>query len=294
MSMNTTDSSMAGKICMITGANSGIGKETALGLAKAGATVVMVSRNPSKGRRAQDEIKQLSGNPSIDLFLADLSSLQSVRQLAADFQQKYHQLHVLINNAGGVFTVRRLSVDGIEKTLAVNYLSVFLLTDLLLDTLKASAPARIINVSSDIHYSAQIDLDDLPMAKQYSTLKAYGRSKLALVLFTYELAKRLEGTGVTANCLHPGVVATNIWSQPLPEFLRPLITLISKRFGIPAEEGAQTSLYLATSPEVAGVNGKYFEKCKEKSSARLSYDPVLQQRLWEISEELTREKINTQ
>lgn len=289
--MSATGDNMAGKVCLVTGANSGIGKVTALELARAGATVVMVCRNPSKGSAAQREIRQRSGNETVDLLLADLSSLQAVRQLATDFQQKYQQLHVLINNAGGPFMQRRLNVDGFEKTLVVNYFSVFLLTNLLLDMLKTSAPARIINVSSVAHFSAQLDLDDLQMTKRYSVFNAYGRAKLALILFSYELAKRLEGSGVTVNCLHPGVVATNIWSQPLPEFLRPLVGLFSRGFGITPEEGAQTMLFLATSSEVEHVTGKYFEKCQEKQSARSTYDSELQQRLWNISDEITRGKI---
>ncbi len=278
---------LAGKICLVTGANSGIGKETALGLAKLGATVVMVCRNRARGMQAQSEIKQQSGNNNVDLLLADLSSQQAIRQLATEFQQKYTQLHVLVNNAGTVFARRQVSEDGIEMTLAVNYLSGFLLTNLLLDTIKASAPARIINVSSTAQSEGFIELDDLQMTKHYRILKAYAQSKLANVLFTYALAQQMEGTGVTANCLHPGVVATNIWARPLPRFLWPLVNIVASRFGISPQQGAQTPLYLASSPEVAGVTGKYFVRCKERQTAAISYDKTVQQRLWEISVELT-------
>jgi len=182
---------------------------------------------------------------------------------------------------------RQLSVDGLEMTFALNHLAGFLLTNLLLDVLKASVPARIINVSSIAQAEGFIDLDDLQANKKYHIMRAYGQSKLANVLFTYALAQRLEGTGVTVNCLHPGTVVTNIWSRPLPGFLKPLGTTLAKPFGITAEEGAQTSLYLASSPEVEGVTGKYFYKCKERPSANISYDVAVQQQLWEKSAELT-------
>jgi NAD(P)-dependent dehydrogenase (short-subunit alcohol dehydrogenase family) len=207
--MSITRTNMQGKICLVTGANSGIGKATVMGLARQGATVIMVSRNAAKGEAARDELRAKSGNSAIDLLLADLSSQQSIRQLAENFKQRYTQLHVLINNAGGYYMKRQESPDGLEMTLAVNYLAPFLLTNLLLDTLKASAPARIINVSSTAQASNFIDMDDLQATKHYSGGRAYGQSKLAEVLFTYELARRLQGTGVTANCLHPGFVASN-------------------------------------------------------------------------------------
>ena len=285
--MPEANTNMSNKICLVTGANSGIGKATALGLAQLGATVVMVCRNSDKGEVARKEIQARSGNSKIDLFSADLSSQQAVRQLVQDFQQKYTQLHVLVNNAGGVFTQGKVSPDGIEMTLAVNHLASFLLTNLLLDTIKASAPARIVNVSSQAHASGFIDLDDLQGKRKYALLRAYAQSKLANVLFTYALARRLEGTGVTVNCLHPGVVATNIWSSALPGWLRFLGT-ISHLFGIPAEQGALTSIYLASSPEVEGVTGKYFDKCEAVSSAKISYDQEIQERLWAISETLTQ------
>ena len=284
--MPTLNTSMQGKICIVTGANSGIGKATALGLAQMGATIVTVCRNQVKGEEAQNEIKEKSGNDAVDLMLADLSSQASIRQLAENFQQHYQQLHVLINNAGGVNLSRRETVDGLEMTFAVNYLAPFLLTNLLLDKLKTSAPARIVNVSSESHQSGYIKMDDLELEKGYRLMRAYGQSKLALVLFTYELARRLQGTGVTANCLHPGFVATNIGQNGVGSVGRSIVKLIFSRLGISPEEGAKTSIYLASSPEIEGVTGKYFVKSIPVRSAPISYDETLQRQLWEVSAKL--------
>ncbi len=277
---------MQGKICLITGANSGIGKATALGLARQGATVVLVSRDAARGAAARDELRAQSGNSAIDLLQADLSSQQAVRQLAQDFQQRYPQLHVLINNAGSYYTNRQESPDGLEMTFAVNYLAPFLLTNLLLDTLKASVPARIINVSSAAQAGNFIDIDDLQATARYNGWRAYGQSKLAEVLFTYELAHRLQGTGVTVNCLHPGFVASNFGQSNANPLARPFMKLVFSMLGIATEEGAKTSLYLATSPDVESVTGKYFVKSVPKRSAPLSYDEALQYQLWEKSEHL--------
>ena len=277
---------MQGKICLITGANSGIGKATALGLAKMGATVVLVSRDRARGEQAQSEIKAQSGNRNIDLLLADLSSQKSIRQLADDFKQRYSQLHVLINNAGVFSPRKRLTVDGIDMVFAVNQLAPFLLTNLLLDVLKASAPARIVNVSSGSHEANYLRLVDLQSEKHYRPMRAYGQSKLALVLFTYELARRLDGTGVTANCLHPGFVATNIAQRGLP----PPVRLLAKPiflFGISPEQGARTSIYLASSPDVEGVTGKYFVKSVPRQSAPLTHDESLQHKLWQVCAVMT-------
>jgi NAD(P)-dependent dehydrogenase (short-subunit alcohol dehydrogenase family) len=271
---------------MVTGANSGIGKATALGLAQMGAVVVLVSRDRARGEEAQNEIKAKSGNDAIDLLLADLSSQQSIRQLVEDFKQRYTQLHVLINNAGVFALTRRETLDGLERTFAVNVLAPFLLTNLLLDVIKASAPARIVNVSSDQQATNYLKLEDLQSEKRYRPMRAYSQSKLAVVLFTYELARRLEGTGVTANCLHPGFVATNIAQRDLPLPAR-LATKLIFRFGTNPEKGAETSLYLATSPDLEGVTGKYFEKSVPRKSAPLSYDKSLQQQLWKACAELT-------
>ena len=284
--MQTLNTSMQGKVCIVTGSNSGIGKATSLGLAQMGATVVMVCRDRTKGEEAQNEIKTKSGNNAIDLLLAELSSQDSIRQLVENFQQHYMQLHILINNAGGVNLSRRDTVDGFEMTFAVNYLAPFLLTNLLLDKLKASAPARIVNVSSESHESGYIKMDDLQLEKKYRLMRAYGQSKLALVLFTYELARRLQGTGVTANCLHPGFVATNIGQSGVGRVGRSIVKLIFSSLGIRPEEGAKTSIYLASSPDIEGVTGKYFVKSIPVRSAPISYDESLQRQLWEESAKL--------
>jgi NAD(P)-dependent dehydrogenase (short-subunit alcohol dehydrogenase family) len=283
--MPTVNSNMQGKICMVTGANSGIGKATALELAQMGATVVMVCRDRARGEEARSEITTKSRNNAVDLLQADLSSQQSIRQLVENFQHHYTQLHVIINNAGAAFPGRRETVDGLEMTFAVNYLAPFLLTNLLLDVLKASAPARIVNVSSNSHEAGYIQLDDLQEEKHYRSMRVYGQSKLAVVLFTYELARRLQGTGVTANCLHPGFVATHFGQRDVGPAFRLLVKLIGS-FGASPQEGAKTSIYLASSPKVEGVTGKYFAKSIPKRSAAISYDESLQRQLWEQSAKL--------
>ncbi|MFL5667125.1 MAG: SDR family oxidoreductase [Ktedonobacteraceae bacterium] len=286
--MSLINTSMQGKICLVTGANSGIGKETALSLAQMGATVIMVCRDRARSEAAQNEIKAQSSNDAVDLLLADLSSQQSIRQLAEDFKQRYSQLHVLINNAGVAMLKRHETADGLEMTFAVNQLAPFLLTNLLLDTLKASAPARIVNVSSESHEAGYIKMDDLQSKKSYRFMRAYGQSKLALVLFTYELARRLAGTGITANCLHPGFVATNIGQRSVGPVTRKLVNLIFSGLGISPVEGAKTTIYLASSPDVEGVTGKYFVKSKPRPSAPISYDETLQQQVWEESARLVK------
>jgi NAD(P)-dependent dehydrogenase (short-subunit alcohol dehydrogenase family) len=249
-----------------------------------GATVVMVCRNQIKGEEAQHEIKEKSGNDAIDLMLADLASRESIHELAENIQQHYQQVHVLINNAGIAHLTRRETVDGFEMEFAINYLAPFLLTNLLLDKLKASTPARIVNVSSNAQKSGSIKIDDLQSEKKFRHMR-YGQSKLALVLFTYELARMLQGTGVTANCLHPGFVATNIGQNGLGSVGRSIIKLIS-RFGMSPEEGAKTSLYLASSPEIEGMTGKYFVKSVPVRSAPVSYDESLQRQLWKKTTKL--------
>lgn len=270
---------------MVTGANSGIGKATAAGLAGMGATVVLVCRNRKKGEAALSEMKEKSGNSSLDLMLSDMSSMQSVRQLASEFRRKYGRLHVLVNNAGLFMLRRRTTGDGLETTFEVDYLSHFLLTGLLIDLLKAGAPSRLVEVSSVAHYNGHIDFDDLQGEKGYGGWRAYSQAKLAQVLFTYELARRLKGTGVTANCLHPGAVATNIWSRPLG--WAGFVMKLTRLFMIGPEGGARTPIYLATSADVEGVSGKYFTKKKEKESSKESNDEKVAQRLWRVSEELT-------
>jgi NAD(P)-dependent dehydrogenase (short-subunit alcohol dehydrogenase family) len=241
---------MQGKVCLITGANSGIGKATALGLAHLGATVIMVCRDRTRGEAAQQEIKRRSGNEAVDLLLADLSWQQSVRELADTFQQRYGQLHVLINNAGSGFSQRQESVDGLEMTFAVNYLAPFLLTNLLLDILKQSAPTRVINVVAALGNIARVEMNDLQLQHRYSFLRAYFQSKLALMLFTYELARLLQGTSVTVNAFNPGGTATNFGERGLAPVTRTLMHFLSSRFSKSPEKAAETPLYLASSPAI--------------------------------------------
>ncbi|MFX1533934.1 MAG: SDR family oxidoreductase [Promethearchaeota archaeon] len=288
--MTEPNDNMLGKICMITGANSGIGKVTALELAKKGAKVVMVCRDKERGEAALTEIKEQSGNENIDLMIADLGSLESVRQLISEFKARYNQLHVLVNNAGLLIYKYKETADGIESTFAINHLGHFLLTNSLLDRLKASVPARIINVSSGAHEMARsINFNDLQgeNGKKYSRFGAYARSKLANVLFTYELARRLEGTGVTVNSLHPGGIRTNFGKTDAPWIFRWGMSVVGRFLKSP-EKGAQTSIYLASSSEVEGVSGKYFVNCKEKKSSKVSYNESLQKELWDVSEKLTK------
>lgn len=275
--------SMKNRICVITGANSGIGKATALGLAEMGASIIMICRDKNRGEIARQEIIEKSGNQLIDLLLCDLSSQKSICDFVSDFKQKYQNLHVLINNAGVVLRNRTLTVDGIETNLAVNHLAPFLLTNLLLDILKKSAPSRIINVSSGVHMNAHIDFEDLQSEKKYSSFGTYGRSKLALLFFTYELSKKLEETGVTVNALHPGVVRTNL-GRDQPAFSR----WFQKTFFKKPEKGAETSIYLASSPEVENVTGKYFSNKQQRDSSKESYNEEFAKKIWKISNELTK------
>src|SRR5215210_4622710 len=277
--------SMSEKVCLITGATSGIGKATAMGLANMGASVVMVGRDRGKGEAVMAEIKEKSGNASVDLMLADISSQDEIHRLADETKEAYPRLDVLINNAGVFRSTRITTQDGIETTFAVNHLAYFLLTNLLLDVLKASAPSRIVNVASGEQRNGAIDFDDLQGEKEYKTAKAYSQSKLANVLFIYELARRLEGTGVSANCLHPGVVGTNLGSGVSGVFgftVRALTPLMKS-----PEKGAETSIYLASSPEVESSSGRYFVKKAEARSSDVSHDERLARRLWEVSAELT-------
>src|SRR5690349_19603954 len=242
-----TENRLEGKICLVTGSTSGIGKVTARELAKQGATVVLVSRTRAKGEATQAEITQATGNPHVELLVADLSLLADVRRLASEFQQTSPHLHLLVNNAGCAYPTRTLTSEGLEATLVVNYLAPFLLTELLLDRLKANAPARIVNVSSAQHANAHIDFDNLQGEKKYGNLSTYNQAKLAVLLWTYELARRLEGTGVTVNALHPGITATNF-----PSGMTGVLAWamrLSTPFLLTPEKGAQTTLYLASSPE---------------------------------------------
>ncbi len=272
---------MEGKVCLITGATSGIGAETARVLAKMGATIAIVGRSPSKCADTADRIKTETGNSKVDYLIADLSSLNEIRRLAKEFRTRYARLDVLINNAGGLFLKRQTTVDGLELTFALNHLAYFLLTNLLLDALKANAPSRIVNVSSLAHVGARIDFANL----HFQGWQGYKRSKLANLMFTYELAGRLEGTGVTVNALHPGLVASNFGMNNgrVYRAVRPLISL----FSISNEKGARTSIYLASSPEVERVSGKYFVRCMPVRSSEASYDHAAAARLWQVSASLT-------
>jgi NAD(P)-dependent dehydrogenase (short-subunit alcohol dehydrogenase family) len=280
------EQAMKGKVVLITGANSGIGKETAQGLAKMGASLVLVCRDREKGEAVKEEIARATGNASIELFLADLLPQREVRRVAAEIKATHPRLDVLVNNAGASFTDYAETEDGIERTMAINYFTPFLLTNLLLETLKNSAPSRVVNVTSSEHYDAHLDLDNVNRDSRMGTVGsgAYARSKLAVVLFTYELARRLLRSGVTANCLHPGAVRTNIWRHA--GALTPLFRFMSV-FMLSAGKGAQTSIYLASSPEVEGASGKYFDKKLPKRSSETSYDEAIARRLWELSERMT-------
>jgi NAD(P)-dependent dehydrogenase (short-subunit alcohol dehydrogenase family) len=275
--------SMNGKMCMITGANSGIGKATAIGLAEMNATVVMVCRNKERGEPAQKEVIEKTGNKNVDLFLCNLSSLDSIRKMVTEFKSKYQNLNVLINNAGVMLSKQELSVDGFEMNFAVNHLAPFLLTNLLLDMLKKSAPSRIINVASAAHKYGTIDFEDLQSEHQkHRFMGLYGTSKLALMLTSYELNRRLEGTRVTLNTIHPGVVNTNLGvdrSKPKKGIVR--------RFFKSPEKGAETSIYLASSPEVEGVTANYFINKQEQKSSEDSYNEEYAKKLWDISVEMT-------
>jgi NAD(P)-dependent dehydrogenase (short-subunit alcohol dehydrogenase family) len=273
---------MKDKVCLVTGATSGIGKVTARELARLGATVVAVARDAAKGQDAVDEIKRDTGNQAVQLLVGDLSRQADVRRLAAEFLGKHDRLNVLVNNAGTMSPERRLTVDGIEVTFATNHLAYFLLTDLLLGALRAGAPARVVSVSAIVHRWAPLDLDDLNYTRRsYSPWLAYSASKLANVLWSAELARRVDGTGVAANCLHPGIIATN-FSASGPSWMRYGFKLATP-FVLTPEQGAETTLYLATSPEVEKISGKYFDKKKVVSPDGRADDPALRRRFWDIS-----------
>ena len=287
--MNSTE--MHDKICMVTGATSGMGLETARGLADLGATVVMVGRDKSRGEAAQKDIQASSGNQNVDLMLADLSSQADIRKLADEFKAKYDKLHVLVNNAGAIFSKRETTVNGLEMTFALDHLSYFLLTNLLLDTIKASAPARIINVSSQAESGGKINFDDLQSEKRYSAWAAYSQAKFANILFTYELARRLEGTGVTVNAITPGPVATN-FGQNNGGFFK-LIGPLFSVFGLTPQQAAKTHIWLASSSKVEGVTGRDFYRLQEKHTSAKSHNVATQRRLWDVSAELTNLPVST-
>lgn len=308
---------MTGKVCMVTGATAGIGEVTARELARRGATVVIVGRNRERCETTVESIRARTGNTAVEFLCADLSSQADIRRLAREFMQRHKRLHVLVNNAGALFALRRESADGIEMTFALNHLAYFLLTNLLLDTLKASAPARIINVASDAHEMAKAFDFDNPQAKAslggrgkrygqsesaslfyamlapraHPGLVQYAQSKLANLLFTYELAKRLAGADVTVNALHPGFVASNFsgGNGAYGWFLRRW----SRLFAISAEAGADTAIYLATAPQVQGISGQYFVKRTPVTSSPASRNEAAAEQLWQLSEELTAPNANT-
>ena len=270
---------VSGKICIVTGSNSGIGKETALALAEKGATVVMVVRNQEKGEKALTEIIEKTGNKSVSLMLCDMSSMASIRNFVREFKKKYSRLDVLVNNAGGEFSKRKVTPEGFERTFAVDYLAPFLLTHELLDLLKASAPSRIINVSSGLAKKGKVNFDDLQSVKNYKGMQVYSNAKLMLMMFTYELSRRLVGSGVTANVLMPGFVATNLGKNS-GSLRSSIMFKMVRPMQINAKKGAETSVYLASSDEVKDVTGKCFEKKKEIATCPASYDESLQKRLW--------------
>lgn len=276
---------MNGKTCVITGATSGIGRAAALELARRGARVVVVARDAGRGRETVSEIERSAGTGRASLLVADLASQSEVRRLASEVRRAAPRLDVLVNNAGAIHMERRVSPDGHETTFAVNHLAAFLLTNLLLPHLRASAPARVVNVASAAHLGGHIDFDDLMGEKGYGGWKAYAQSKLANVLFTHELARRLGADGVSANSLHPGVVATGFGKNR--NGLLSLGVRIAAPFFLSARKGAETVVHLASSPQVEGVTGKYFAKCRPAASSVESRDPEVARRLWEASERLT-------
>ena len=278
--------SMEGKTCLVTGGSDGIGYAAALELARMGATVLVIGRNAEKTEAAVASIRRETGNPSVSFLLADLSSQREVRRLADEVKERAPRLDVLLNNAGAIFLSHQTSVDGIEMTFALNHLGYFLLTTLLQELLEQSVPSRIVNVSSSSHYSAgNFRLEDLPRPGNGRSYQAYGRSKLCNVLFTYELARRLEGSGVTVNALHPGLVRTRIARN------NGVLGWVANFFigvrGVAATKGAETLVYLASSPDVQAVTGKFFIDCRDVASSSLSYDTGLAAELWDLSERLT-------
>lgn len=276
---------MDGKVCLLTGATSGIGLEASKALASLGATVVLVGRDPGRIESSLAYVRQAAPDAKVESLHADFTCLKDVRALAEAFKARHSRLDVLLNNAGLVLHERQVTKDGFEATLGINHLAPFLLTHLLLDVLKASGPARVVNVSSEAHRYAKLDFSDLQAERGYNMMRVYGNSKLANILFTQALARRLQGTQVTTNSLHPGVVRTGFGHNT-----RGLMNFVVKAFAtffLTAEEGARTSVYLASSPEVEGVSGQYFIKCRRRTPSRAARDEQLAERLWQVSEELT-------
>ena len=282
---------MSGKVVLITGGTSGIGKAAAVELAGMGAEVVVTGRNAERGREAVGEIRARSGSDAVSLLLADLSTQAGVRETAEEFRRGHDRLDVLVNNAGVIQQKRSETADGIETTLAINHLAPFLLTNLLLDLLKESAPSRIVTTSSDAERFGKMDFDDLQSRKRYRAFAAYRLTKLANIMFTFELAERLEGTGVTATCFHPGAVNTSFGAGNGGAFS--LMFNAFKPFMRSPEKGADTLVYLASSPDVEGMTGKYLSDRKIRvPSSPVVYDAEARRKLWEISEDLTGLKVS--
>jgi retinol dehydrogenase-14 len=275
---------MAGRTVLVTGGTGGIGRATALGLAAMGAHLAITGRDRGRAEAAARDIRTAGGGP-VDVFIADLSSQAEVRRLAGEVLQRLSRIDVLVNNAGGYWNTRHVTADGLERTFAVNHLAPFLLTSLLLDRLNHSAPARVITVSSNVHAMGRIDFDDLQGARSYSGARAYNQSKLANLLFTYELARKLQGTGVTANALHPGVVRTSFGAEDPGRFQR-LFTPVMRPFMKAPAQGAATSIHLASAPGLEQVTGRYFASSKPRTSAERSYDEAAAARLWQASADL--------
>ena len=283
--METGEHTMDSKTCIVTGANSGIGKEIALGLATRGARVVMVARDPERGEAARADVVDRSHNDRVEMLVCDLASQRQIRGLASTLLERCDTIDVLVNNAGLTLADYRLTEDGIETTFAVNHLAPFLLTNLMLDRLKASAPARVVTVASDAHRGNAIDFEDVAAPRTYSSWRAYGTSKLANILFTRELASRLDGSGVTATCLHPGVVRSG-FGRSGPWFVR-LWFKLAGAFLLTPKQGADTAIWLAASPEVEGHSGGYYDKRRLTQPSKAARDPEDAARLWQLSLELT-------
>jgi retinol dehydrogenase-14 len=282
---DTRSGSMAGRTVLVTGGTGGIGKAIAIGLATIGARVGITGRDLARAEQAAADIRTAAGNPAVDAFAADMSSQAEVRRLAVAVLEAYPRLDVLVNNVGGFWAHRHATADGLERTFALNHLAPFLLTNLLLDRLKASAPARVVTISSGAQSMGRIEFDDLQGARSYSGPRAYNQSKLANIMFTNELARRLEGTGVTANSLHPGVVRTNFGSEDQAGFFAVMSRLALPLLKSPAQ-GAQTPVYLASSPDVDGVTGQFFVNRKPKTANKVAYDTEMTTRLWQVSADL--------
>jgi retinol dehydrogenase-14 len=276
---------MAGKTVLVTGGTGGIGKATAIGLSAMGARVGITGRDRGRAEAAAADIARESGSQSVDVFVADMSVQADVRRLAGEVLERYPRLDVLVNNVGGFWAHRHVTADGLEHTFALNHLAPFLLTNLLLERLKASAPARVVTVSSGAQSMGRIDFDDLQGARKYSGQQAYNQSKLANVMFTYELARRLQGSGVTATVVHPGVTRTAFGAEDQAWYFSKGSSL-ARRFMKSPAQGAESPIYLASSPEVEGVTGRYFANRTPKDSNQASYDTEATARLWRVSAEL--------